>query len=660
MRSYARASVTAAALLAIAACSDSTPTSTGRLAPTEPDLVVGGVAGASYTGTNQAADGGNYCLNGPGLVNCNLYQGKQYVWLNGGPTNGTSQLTDGVYYFVVGEPGGENSHINDFSPAATDKNLSDDHDTYLNRRFVVQSHHITAYLPDADGATPNHDFDAGTGQIRLALYSTTTNNGGEYFAAVCRIGDVGTTTLAAPAQPADCKYDNFKVRAVAQTPVLTVTKTANPSFRRTYAWSILKQGDVGSLTLPAGNTATINYTVRVTNTGSSDDQFAVGGNINVANSGAVDATLQGIVDETDVSGLATIPVSGANCSLSVSGGGQGAFGGTIAGFVLKPGSTLTCTYASTATFTPSLSTTYTNTATATISDPATQNGTLDYVGSATFSFTAPSTQVNNCITVTDTYNGALGTACVGSLSGPDVNGKYYKDFTYARIVGPYAFGLCGKQANVDNTATITETGANSSVSIPVSVQCGCTLGYWKNNDLYDWKRVSGVYTFVAAGGAANSSSGDWFWKGTLSPSAYTWPNAAPSTYRTKSSKLNQPQAFGTTALSDAAYSTLAGLTFDQALNLGGGDTFLGKAQNLLRQATASLLNASWSDGTHTIGFPMTSQQVVDAVNTALATKNAATITALQVQLAGYNQAGTQDLTNNHACPINSRGDFITQ
>lgn len=171
------------------------------MAPMAP---AGAVAGASYTTINPA-DGPGTCFNGPGVVNCNIYDTKQHVWLNGGPTNGTSQLSDGTYFFVVGEPGGENDSINDLG-GVPDKNLSDDYDPYTNRIFTVVNHHIT-------GTSGSHVFDSG--KLQLFPYSDTTNPGGEYFVGICRIGavDVVPADYAYPADPAQCKYDNFKVKA---------------------------------------------------------------------------------------------------------------------------------------------------------------------------------------------------------------------------------------------------------------------------------------------------------------------------------------------------------------------------------------------------------------------------------------------------------------
>ena len=72
-------------------------------------------AGAAYTTDNPGFYDGSYsdqaCLNGPAhtspSVNCNIYPDKRDVWINGGPSNGQNQLTDGTYFFAVLVPGGQ-------------------------------------------------------------------------------------------------------------------------------------------------------------------------------------------------------------------------------------------------------------------------------------------------------------------------------------------------------------------------------------------------------------------------------------------------------------------------------------------------------------------------------------------------------------------------
>ena len=59
----------------------------------------GAVTGAAFTTTNTAADGTGNCKNGNEDVNCNIYDAKQYVWMNGGPS--TAYVGDGSYFFAV-------------------------------------------------------------------------------------------------------------------------------------------------------------------------------------------------------------------------------------------------------------------------------------------------------------------------------------------------------------------------------------------------------------------------------------------------------------------------------------------------------------------------------------------------------------------------------
>jgi hypothetical protein len=149
------------------------------------------VSGAGYTTVNPAVDGPNHCKNGNPGVNCNIYDGKEFVWLNGGPAaNGLGP--DGQYFFAVLVPGGQ--------PDPNDggaKNLSDDFDTFTNRTFTVTNGEVSAY-----GGT--HTY--GPPLIRLFPYADTTNPGGVYIMAICHLGD------GYPVDPRDCKYDAFKVK----------------------------------------------------------------------------------------------------------------------------------------------------------------------------------------------------------------------------------------------------------------------------------------------------------------------------------------------------------------------------------------------------------------------------------------------------------------
>ena len=208
----------AAAAVFTLACADYPTEVTNRSTPTA--RFAGGVSGASFTSTNVAEDGTGHCRNGSGLtdaVNCNIYDGKQYVWIEGGPI--AASLGDGTYFFAVLVPGGQNNDVNDGSGSgtATNKNLSDDIDAYTLRSFTISGGVITGMVD----AASTHDFV--DGRIRLYLYLDTTNPGGEYDVAVCKI----SAPNSYPVNPRDCKYDNFKVRTgdiLVQYGTLTVDK----------------------------------------------------------------------------------------------------------------------------------------------------------------------------------------------------------------------------------------------------------------------------------------------------------------------------------------------------------------------------------------------------------------------------------------------------
>ena len=44
------------------------------------------VNGAAFTTVNESVDGTGHCKNGNPNTNCNIYDGKEFVWMNGGPS----------------------------------------------------------------------------------------------------------------------------------------------------------------------------------------------------------------------------------------------------------------------------------------------------------------------------------------------------------------------------------------------------------------------------------------------------------------------------------------------------------------------------------------------------------------------------------------------
>lgn len=145
---------------------------------------------------------------------------------------------------------------------------------------------------------------------------------------------------------------------------------------------------------------------------------------------------------------------------------------------------------------------------------------------------------------------------------------------------------------VTNTVNISAGGDSGGLDfcyVEITGDEGCTPGYWKNH-LDAW------------GGTGYS------------------PNQLVSTVFT------------------GANSAQASKTLLQALNFGGGPGVDGAEKILLRAAVASLLNAAHSG----VDFSMTTAQVINQVNAALATDDRATILAL---------ATTLDAANNADCPL---------
>lgn len=167
-----------------------------------PSALSSRVSGAVSTTTNPSYDNGGtgnpaLCANGQGnttpAINCNLYAAKQYVWISGLP--GPAALANGTYFFVVLVPGGQNRDVADGSP----KNLSSPYDPYTDREFSVANGVITNLGP--------HVYDPSTNLLRLYPYADTTNPGGEYDVAVCKLGPGDTSATVGPSA---CKHDNFK------------------------------------------------------------------------------------------------------------------------------------------------------------------------------------------------------------------------------------------------------------------------------------------------------------------------------------------------------------------------------------------------------------------------------------------------------------------
>lgn len=468
------------------------------------------VTGAAFTTTNTTVDGDGHCKNGNPGVNCNIYDGKRYVWLNGGPS--TAYVGDGDYFFAVLVPGGQ-PDPNDASTVpdngtGTAKNLSDDFDTYAARTFSVRN--------GALSYSGGHTF--ANNKIRLMPYADTTNPGGVYIMAICSL-DKGY-----PVDPSRCKYDAFKVSAttVPNATPLTVTKDAAGAYTNTYGWTISKSVDKTVVKQAAGN-ATFQYTVTVTPDRGTISGVQVTGTISVFNPN---------VDVNDQ----TVAVTGVDVTDTLS---------NDTSCVVDNGTGQTLTTAKTAfTYTCNISGLPQGRLdnTVSVSWPAQflDNGSYLASGNDTFTFNsiafAPAAESNKCVTATDTFDGGtantLGVVCADGTSTPDAGFK--PTITYDSVAHSFAITYSrsvdvprGTCRSYDNTAAIQETRqASNTVTVkvcgPVDLGVGTTAAP-KFTRTYNWsikkavdkteqKLYNGSATFNYTVNAAETGFGDGGWQ----------------------------------------------------------------------------------------------------------------------------------------------------
>jgi len=328
------------------------------------------------------------------------------------------------------------------------------------------------------------DFGDPTTQVNATIHVSDSNGGSWQF------GDSGSVSYDRTFQCPGGSHGNTativetgqsdSASVSVQCYDLGVTKDAHTSLDRNWEWTIVKTADQQELTLSPGQQFLVNYQVDLSAT-SFDDGWAAHGTIHVQNPHpTLAALLLGVADS--VGGIGGI----VNCGVSFP-------------YSLAAGGDLSCTYTADL---PSAAT-RTNTATATRQAFAygpdgngVPAGTTDASGTATVDFAgAAVTSYDECVDVTDSLQGALGTVC--AVDAP-------KSLTYSRNVGPFAApDQCGDR-NVDNTASFVanDTGATGgdSWTVLAHVVCsqGCTLtpGYWKTHSRngpapYDdtWKQL---------------------------------------------------------------------------------------------------------------------------------------------------------------------------
>lgn len=201
-----------------------------------------GATSSTFTGLDENLRPGSTCQgsNTSGTnVNCNIYNNKQDVFLNAGPSG--ANLAPGTYFFTVTNPSaGSNPELD-----GNAGNLSYGAcggGTYLQRSFTVNADGSITYIGP-------HLFDPLTGDIQLYSFCDSTN--GEYKLYICAYTLVnGVFTEGA------CKTDNFKIGSGSTTTTPTTTATATATA-------------TGTLTVTPTSTATSTVTASATPTDTS-------------------------------------------------------------------------------------------------------------------------------------------------------------------------------------------------------------------------------------------------------------------------------------------------------------------------------------------------------------------------------------------------------
>jgi hypothetical protein len=408
------------------------------------------VSGAAFTSVNEDVDGTGHCKNGNPNNNCNIYDGKQYVWLNGGPA--AAALGNGTYFFAVLVPS-QQANPNDAATipddgTGTPKNLSDDFDSYQNRMFTVSNGTI---LYGGTHALANN-------KIRLDPYSDTLNNGGVYILAICSLADANSANGSPGVNASDCKYDAFKVdTTVNPRPpalALTITKGADGAYDTTYAWTIDKSVNK-TIVKQVGGSVTFSYTIQVTRDSGTDSNFKVTGTISVFNPN-VDA--DNVTLPVDIDGVTDHLSDNTVCTVT-NGGAQ-----TLT--AAKTDFPYSCDLSAV----PSVA--VSNVVKVTWPEQILADGNLLLEDSAEFTFLSigfTQSLIDECVNVTDTVGGPWNDVC-GT-----------KSLTYDRTIDVKPGCI-----SYDNTATFTtnDSGTQGSDSQTVTV-CGpaqtgaLTMGFWK-------------------------------------------------------------------------------------------------------------------------------------------------------------------------------------
>ena len=254
------------------------------------------------------------------------------------------------------------------------------------------------------------------------------------------------------------------VVAVPSAWAWTVTLDAQPALKRTHTWGIEKSVSQSSLTLKAGESATVTYSVKVSSAAPVDSDWSVSGKMTMTDDPniTVNSVVFKVIPEAPVNSPEIL--ASHSCmpmTFPVDLGIEG----------------LECAYSAALPNADARRAWMRATATEDDGDTGVRNAFAPF----TFA-SATVNEVDECVNVTDSMAGALGMVCAADSP---------KTFTYSTTIGPFSAAQCGEHT-VNNTARFltNDTGASgsASASVDVTVVCeppppGCThtIGYWKTH-----------------------------------------------------------------------------------------------------------------------------------------------------------------------------------
>jgi hypothetical protein len=366
----------------------------------------------------------------------------------------------------------------------------------------------------------------------------------------------------------------FSGEPVQQRAIIAVEKTANTRWHRDWVWTIEKSADPTELRLLVGQSGSIDYDV-VVKGASASGGYTVYGTITVSNAGTAPAAITSVTDDLQEGAAVT-------CSVSLP-------------HVLAAGGSFGCDYE----VEVSDGSAGTNTATVTV-DPI---GGVPVQGDLSsepvnYSFTVlPTTETDRCVSLTDSYVGhSLPASVCGAANGAD----FEENYEYTREVGPYTAASCNTTTDLLNTASVTvlndldDVLDSDDATVRVLVTCGgCTPGYWSN-----------------------------------SPGAFP-AGLTPSTF------INANAALGAAAFPNPTFSALGDNPFSTAFTWSSGNQVQDMARQMLRHASAGLLNAL----TPSVMYPLSTDQIRERVSAAMLVGTRGAFEALKDELDGYNNLG---------------------